>query len=138
MLERFMQKTEFSNYEDFMNNFKVTVPADINFGYDVIDRYAIEMPEKEAILWVNDHGEQKHVTYRAFKNVSDQCAAFLQGIGFSCLNQLFYHILQLFSQKDGNNGRWCLITSESVIISNIGRTLSQKVRVGIHRLHNAG
>ena len=81
MLERFMQKTEFSNYEDFMNNFKVTVPADFNFGYDVIDRYAIEMPEKEAILWVNDHGEQKHVTYRAFKNVSDQCAAFLQGIG---------------------------------------------------------
>lgn len=76
-----MNKTEFSSYEDFMQNFKINVPEDFNFGYDIIDRYAKEMPEKEAILWVNDHGEQKHVTYRAFKNISDQCAAFLQGIG---------------------------------------------------------
>ncbi|MDO4993070.1 MAG: AMP-binding protein, partial [Prevotellaceae bacterium] len=54
---------------------------DFNFGYDVIDKYAQTMPEKEALLWVNDKGEEKRVTYRAFKNVSDQCAAFLQGIG---------------------------------------------------------
>lgn len=64
-----------------MCNYEVNVPEDFNFGYDVIDRFANEMPEKEAIVWVNDKGEEKHVTYRAFKNVSDQCAAFLQGIG---------------------------------------------------------
>lgn len=81
MLEHFMNKTEFSSYEDFMTNFKISVPEDFNFGYDVIDRYAAEMPEKEVLLWVNDRGEEKHVTYRAFKNISDQCAAFFQGIG---------------------------------------------------------
>ena len=76
-----MNKAEFSSYEDFMQNFGVNVPNDFNFGYDVIDKYAQTMPEKEALLWVNDKGEEKRVTYRAFKNVSDQCAAFLQGIG---------------------------------------------------------
>lgn len=76
-----MNKTEFSSYEDFMENFNVKVPDDFNFGYDVIDRYAAEMPEKEVLLWVNDRGEEKHVTYRALKNISDQCAAFFQGIG---------------------------------------------------------
>lgn len=81
MIENFLRQTEFSGYEDFMENFKVEVPCDFNFGYDVIDRYADEMPEKEALLWVNDHGEEQHVTYRAFKNVSDQCAAFLQEMG---------------------------------------------------------
>lgn len=81
MIKEFMNKAEFSSYEDFMQSFKVNVPNDFNFGYDVIDKYAQTMPEKEALLWVNDKGEEKRVTYRAFKNVSDQCAAFLQGIG---------------------------------------------------------
>lgn len=81
MIKEFMNKAEFSSYEDFMQNFCVNVPNDFNFGYDVIDKYAQTMPEKEALLWVNDKGEEKRVTYRAFKNVSDQCAAFLQGIG---------------------------------------------------------
>lgn len=81
MIERFLNKVEFSSYEDFMTNFKVNVPEDFNFGYDVIDRFAEETPDKEAILWVNDRGEEKHITYRAFKNISDQCASFLLEIG---------------------------------------------------------
>ena len=81
MLEQFMKKTEFSSYEDFLQNFKINIPEDFNFGYDVIDRYAQQMPDKEAIIWVNDKGEQKHITYRAFKNTSDRCASFLQEMG---------------------------------------------------------
>lgn len=81
MIEKYVKQLEFSSYEDFMNNYGINVPEDFNFGYDVVDCYAETMPEKEALLWVNDRGEEKRVTYRAFKNVSDQCAAFLQGIG---------------------------------------------------------
>lgn len=81
MIERFLNQVEFSSYEDFMTNFKVNIPEDFNFGYDIIDRYAEETPDKEAILWVNDRGEEKHITYRAFKNMSDQCASFLLEIG---------------------------------------------------------
>ena len=47
----------------------------------MIDAWAEAMPEKEALLWVNDQGEVQHVTYGAFKNITDQCAAFFQGIG---------------------------------------------------------
>lgn len=81
MIENFINKTNFDSYEDFLENFHVNVPDNFNFGYDVIDRYAEEMPEKEAILWVNDRGESQHITYRALKNVTDRCAAFLLGIG---------------------------------------------------------
>lgn len=83
MIENYLLKEQFESYEDFLANFKVNVPDDFNFGYDVIDAYADKMPEKEAIMWVNDHGEKKHITYRAFKNTTDRCAAFLQGIGVS-------------------------------------------------------
>ena len=81
MLEKFLEKTEFKTQEDFNENFRVKVSDDFNFGYDVIDAWAKAVPEKEALLWVNDKGEVKHITYGAFKNITDQCAAFFQGIG---------------------------------------------------------
>ena len=37
MLERFLDKTSFSSQEDFMQNFKVKVTENFNFGYDVVD-----------------------------------------------------------------------------------------------------
>ena len=81
MLSRFLKKTEYESYEDFLQHFKVDVPSDFNFGYDVIDRYAAETPDKEAILWANDRGDVKYLTYGEFKRVTDQCAAFFQEIG---------------------------------------------------------
>ena len=81
MLEKFLNKTDFENYEDFLKGFKVNVPDNFNFGYDVVDAYAEESPEKEAILWTNDRGDVKHITYRALRNVTDQCASFLTEIG---------------------------------------------------------
>ena len=81
MLSRFLKKTEYESYEDFLQHFKVDVPSDFNFGYDVIDRYATETPDKEAILWANDRGDVKYLTYGEFKRVTDQCAAFFQEIG---------------------------------------------------------
>lgn len=81
ILEKYTGRQEFSSYADFMEHFHVDVPDDFNFGYDVIDAWAEAMPEKEALLWVNDQGEVQHVTYGAFKNITDQCAAFFQGIG---------------------------------------------------------
>lgn len=81
ILEKYLSKSSFSSYKDFVDNFRISVPGDFNFGYDVIDAWAAEMPEKDALLWVNDEGEVKHITYGAFKNITDQCAAFFQGIG---------------------------------------------------------
>lgn len=81
MLSRYLKKTNFESYEDFMENYEVNIPEDFNFGYDVVDKFAEVSPDKEAILWVNDKGEEKHITYRALKKVTDECASFLMGIG---------------------------------------------------------
>ena len=37
MLERFVKQTTFESQEDFIKNFKVIVPENFNFGYDVVD-----------------------------------------------------------------------------------------------------
>ncbi len=81
MLERFLDKTEFESYEDFMANFKVNVPDDFNFGYDVVDRWAETAPDKKALLWTNDRGEERQFTFADIKRESDKTAAFFQSLG---------------------------------------------------------
>lgn len=81
MLERFLDKTEFTSYEDFMANFKVNVPENFNFGYDVVDAWAETDPDKEALLWTNDKGEERHFTFADIKRESDKTASFFQSLG---------------------------------------------------------
>lgn len=81
MLERFLKKTKFESYEDFMKNYQLIVPEHFNIGYDVIDAYAAEDPEKEAILWTNDRGDVKHLNYREYKELSDKVASYFLQLG---------------------------------------------------------
>lgn len=56
MLEKFLDKVDFTSYEDFMQNFSINVPENFNFAYDVVDEWARIAPEKKALLWTNDSG----------------------------------------------------------------------------------
>ena len=49
MLEKFLEKASFESYEDFMQNFKINVPQNFNFGYDVVDAWAEKEPNKKAL-----------------------------------------------------------------------------------------
>ncbi len=40
LLDRFIPQTDFLSYEDFVTNFKITIPEDFNFAYDMIDALA--------------------------------------------------------------------------------------------------
>ncbi len=81
MIERFLKQTEFSSYEDFLQNYKLVVPSHFNFAYDIVDAYAEEEPEKEAILWTNDRGDVKHLNYREYKQLSDMVASYFLQLG---------------------------------------------------------
>ena len=72
MLERFLQQTHFTSQEDFIKNFKVNVPENFNFGYDVVDAWAAEDPGKQALLWTNDQGACIHFSYADLKKYTDR------------------------------------------------------------------
>ena len=57
MLERFVEQTSFTSQEDFKQHLKIKVPENFNFGYDVVDAWAAEEPDKKALVWTNDKGE---------------------------------------------------------------------------------
>ena len=81
MLERFVKQTQFTSQEDFIKNFRIEVPENFNFGYDVVDAWAAEDPDKEAILWTNDKGKCIHFSYADLKKYTDQTASYFQSLG---------------------------------------------------------
>ena len=81
MLERFIKQTHFASQEDFKKNFRVEVPENFNFGYDVVDAWAYEEPERKAILWTNDKGECINFSYADLKKFTDQTASYFQSLG---------------------------------------------------------
>ena len=81
MVERYLTQTSFSSQEDFEKNLHIRVPENFNFGYDVVDAYAAEQPEKKALLWTNDKGEAIQFTFADIKRESDRAASWFQSLG---------------------------------------------------------
>ena len=81
MLEKFLQQTEFKDFEDFKANYKLIVPDNFNFGYDIVDAWAEKEPNKKALLWTNDQGECHEFTFGEMKKYTDQTASYFQSLG---------------------------------------------------------
>lgn len=81
MLERFVEQTSFTSQEDFVKNLKIKAPQNFNFGYDVVDAWAAEAPNKRAICWTNDKGEHIDFSYADLKRETDKTAAYFKQLG---------------------------------------------------------
>ena len=81
LVNRFLERTEYADYEDFRKNGKLKVPEKFNFAYDVIDEYARLAPEKKAILWCNDKGEERTITFKELSVMANQAANVLKSRG---------------------------------------------------------
>ena len=81
MIERFLKQTKFTSVEDYNKNLEFIIPENFNFAYDVMDAWAEETPEKLALLWTNDQGEEIRTTYGELKEQSDLAASYLQSLG---------------------------------------------------------
>jgi len=81
MVERFVNRVKFDSYEDFKENFKLVVPDHFNFGYDVVDEWAKEEPNKVALCWTNDKGEHIDFTFADMKRETDKTASYFQSLG---------------------------------------------------------
>jgi len=63
--------------------YTIEVPEQFNFAIDVIDKKAATDRNRLAILWVNDEGEERRITYRDLSIESNKFANFFaaKGIG---------------------------------------------------------
>ena len=81
MIERFLKQTRFTSEEDYKQHLKFIIPENFNFAYDVIDAWAEETPDKLALLWTSERGEELRFTFKDLKEQTDRAAAYLQSLG---------------------------------------------------------
>ncbi len=81
MIEKYLKKTKFESHKDFVRNYEIIVPDNFNFGYDIVDEWAKEQPNKRALCWTSDSGEHKDLSFGELKELSDQTASFLLETG---------------------------------------------------------
>jgi len=81
LLDKFLPRQDFDSYEDFYKNFKINIPENFNFAYDVVDVIAEKEPDKIAIVWCNDKGEEATFTFGQLKEYSNKAANFFKSVG---------------------------------------------------------
>ena len=81
MLEKYLPQTEFESYEDFIENYRVNIPEDFNFGFDIIDGWAERERDKLALFWCDDNGSERGFTYRELSALSNRAANYLKSLG---------------------------------------------------------
>lgn len=81
LLDRFLPRIEFDSYEDFKQNYRVNVPENFNFGFDIVDEWAKQDEKKKALVWCNDHNEEKIFTFKEISILSNKTANYFKSIG---------------------------------------------------------
>ena len=81
ILGRFLKQTSFVSEEDYRKNLEFIIPNNFNFAYDVVDAWAEVAPEKMALLWTNDEGAERRLSFADLKKMSDQAASYLSSLG---------------------------------------------------------
>lgn len=69
------------SYDELKSKYEIKAPADFNFAYDVVDRYAKDAPEKRALVWCDDDGNERTFTFSELSRKSKQAAAFFSAQG---------------------------------------------------------
>lgn len=61
--------------------FEWSFPPTFNFGRDVLDGWAARSPERTALVWCNEAGEERRYSFAAMRELSDRCASALRDLG---------------------------------------------------------
>ncbi|MFI4986966.1 MAG: acyl-CoA synthetase, partial [Alphaproteobacteria bacterium] len=69
-----------ADYRTTYQSFRWQVPAQFNFGGDVVDRWAAD-PDRVALIWCNEAGAERRFTYAEMARLSNRFANLLQGLG---------------------------------------------------------
>ncbi len=78
-----MKKQFFESYEDFLAKFRLEIPENYNFAYDLIDKNAQQDPKRIAMIHVDDAGNRQDYTFHDLSIQSSRLAHALadSGIG---------------------------------------------------------
>jgi len=80
MLTQFIS-ADYSSYEDFRDNFRIRIPGNFNFAYDVVDHLAAADPGRIAMVWCNDAGVERNFSFKEMSDLSSRAAHVFRNLG---------------------------------------------------------
>ncbi len=130
LLNNFVNRVDFESYQDFRDNFKIIIPENFNFAYDVVDRYAEEYPDKKALVWCNDDTE-KIFTFADLKGYSDKAANFFKKCGIKKGDTV------MLTLKSRYEFWFCILALHKIGAITIPATHMLKAKDIVYRIKNA-
>jgi acetyl-CoA synthetase len=131
LLHKFVSQSKFKSYQDFKNNFRIEVPENFNFAYDVVDEYAKQQPEKVALVWCNDN-DDRTITFGELKEYSDRTANFFAKQGIDKGDRV------MLTLKSRYEFWFCILALHKLGAITIPATHMLKTKDIIYRIENAG
>ena len=96
LYEKFVKET--IDAEGKLSAIDFNIPEDFNFGFDIVDKHAEDMPDKLAMIWCNVAGVEKRFTFKDISKYSNQVANYFVKCGIKrgdtvmlILNLSYYH-----------------------------------------------
>ncbi len=74
-------RDDFLSLKDAQTNYKLTYSEDFNFAYDVVDELGKHKPDKLAMVWLSNDGEEKRFTFRDLMIYSNKAANYFNYMG---------------------------------------------------------
>ncbi|NLB91450.1 MAG: AMP-binding protein [Clostridiales bacterium] len=81
MLAQRYARIDFTSQRNFEQQYRLHIPENFNFAYDIVDEYATASPDKKGLIWCNTLGEEKTFTFYELSRLSNQAANFFSSIG---------------------------------------------------------
>ena len=81
LINRYLKKTEFGSYSDFIENYELSYPDNFNYATDIVDEYAKINANRRALIWCDDHGARREYTFGDISTLSKQTATYLVSLG---------------------------------------------------------
>ena len=78
LLDKYLLKSNFDSYNDFYENYKVNIPENFNFAFDVVDELAREKPNDRALQWRDEKGAEAVFTFAEISGLSNKAANILR------------------------------------------------------------
>lgn len=80
LMDRYID-ADYESYGDFVENCRLRVPKNFNFGFDIVDEYAKISPNKLAMVWVAEDGSDRFFTFQDISGLSNRAANLFASFG---------------------------------------------------------
>ena len=81
MLDKYLSRVDYNSYQDLKDNFRINIPDNFNFAFDVVDETALATPGKVAMVWCDDKGNESIFTFEQMRYFSNKAANFFRSAG---------------------------------------------------------